>query len=249
MNWRPAACAMLLWLPAAGAQAETAWIADRLQAGLHEDRTAASTVLVLLSSGTAVEVLERDAALVKVRTSGGNEGWIDAMYLSDEKPAVVLLADVEAARADAVHELEAANERIDELQAALQSSHQQATEAGSAGTGPGQVQSAAFEAPVNSETLREMQRLAEENQRVKQQLAEAEAAAAMAIERMEAQPAETPPPASPVDTRAHFLLALVEWNRWQWLALAGSLLLVFALGLLTAESGIRRRHGGFHVRV
>lgn len=235
------------------AGAEPAWISDRLQAGLHEQPDPASTVLMLLSSGTPVEVLEREGGLARVRTESGSEGWVDAMYLSEEQPSALLLAEVEAARAEAVAELEAAHEHIATLEADLErvaalADVREADEQRPAG-GNG-VQSASFEAPINSETLREMQRLAEENQRIKQQLAEAEATATMALEQLEAAPvAAAAEPASANAAQAHFLLALRHWNPWEWLALASTLLLAFGTGLWLSELGVRRRHGGFRLRV
>ena len=238
-----------LLLAAGAAGADTAWISDRLQAGLHEAPDPSSTVLTLLSTGTPVEVLERD----------GIEGWLDAMYLSDDKPDALVLAEVEAARADAVAELESARSRIEDLEAQLAAFDAAAADElaageqgdGGAAGGANGVRAASFEAPVNSETLREMQRLAEENQRVRQRLAEAEAAAAMALEQVERAPPE-PPPRQSETTRggyAHYLLAVRDWSHWEWLALGSALLLVFGLGAWISDMGVRRRHGGFRVRV
>ena len=245
--------ALGLLMQAASVSADTAWVSDRLQAGLHEERDGASTVLVLLPTGTEVEVLEVDDGVAFVRTTSGTEGWVDAQYLSETRPAALLLADAESARAQADEALAAASNRIAELEAqlsAVQEAAEQATaDAGAAGP---QVQSSSFAAPVNSETLRELQRVAEENQRLRQQLAESDAAAEMALERLQQVAAEpVVEPALPVVavTYDHYLLALRDWTPWQWLIVASTLLLFFSLGLWSADTGVRRRHGGFRLRV
>ena len=206
----------------------------------------------VLPSGTEVEVLKRDGALVHVRTASGSEGWVDAQYLSEEKPAALLLADAEAARTEAERALQAADERIQALESELAAARQASAAAGEAAPGDAApaVQGPAFEAPVNSETLRELQGLAEENQRLKQQLAESEAAADMALERLQAA-AETARPPTPVLAADydHYLLALRDWTPWEWLLLASALLLFFGLGLWSAEAGVRHRHGGFRLRI
>ena len=232
-----------LLMQAGAAMADTAWVSDRLKAGLHAEPTASSTVLTLLPAGTEVEVLERDGSVVYVVTADGVEGWLDAQYLSDERPAVLLLAD-------AGMELEAANGRIAELESDLSAARQATAEAAEGGP---EVRSASFDAPINSETLRELQRVAEENQRLKQQLAESDAAAEMALERLELVSAE--PVAEPPQTPAagasygHYLYALRDWSAWQWLVLASTVLLCFSLGLWSADAGVRRRHGGFRLRL
>ena len=238
---------------AATAAGDMAWVSDRLQAGLHEERSGTSTVLALLPSGAEVEVLERDGAFVFVRSASGSEGWMDAQYLSEQKPAALLLADAEAASAEAAAALETANGRIAELEVELADAKQAVADT-AAETAVPPVQSASFEAPVNSETLRELQTLAEENRGLKQRLAESEAAAAMALERLQAAAEEphadtlAPPPvlAAGYD---HYLLALRDWSYWQWLILGSTMLLFFALGVWSVDTGVRRRHGGFRLRV
>ena len=241
MNLRRALLMVLLSLSATASFADSAWVSDRLQVGLHEEPTGTSTVLALLPSGTEVEVLKRDGALVHVRTASGSEGWVDAQYLSEEKPAALLLADAEAARTEAERALQAADERIQALESELAAARQASAAAGEAAPGDAApaVQGPAFEAPVNSETLRELQGLAEENQRLKQQLAESEAAA---------ETARPPTPVLAADYD-HYLLALRDWTPWEWLLLASALLLFFGLGLWSAEAGVRHRHGGFRLRI
>ena len=78
----------LLW--AGPLPAETAFVTDRLLLGVHESKSLDAAVLRLLESGDAVEVLERDGELARVRTSRGREGWVDGRYLSAVAPAAAL---------------------------------------------------------------------------------------------------------------------------------------------------------------
>ena len=49
-----------------------------------------------LVSGTPLEVVERNSNYARVRTSGGQEGWVKSAYLVDEKPAQLRVAELEA---------------------------------------------------------------------------------------------------------------------------------------------------------
>ena len=213
--------AVLLFAVCATAHADTAWVVDRLQLGLHESDSTGSPVLALLESGSAVEVLERNGELARVRIESGAEGWVDAAYISDSKPAALLLVETEAARLQAVDELEAARQQVATLQATL----------ASAGTPAmaGAIQSASGQQPVSSHAMREMQRLQEDNQRLRQVLAQAEA--------------------NPAAAHAHYLVALLDWSLWPWLLLVSLLVLAVAGGAWMSDFGVRRRHGGFRLRI
>ena len=60
--------AYLLLLGPVGAAAETAYVGDRLLLGIHETKTLDSAIIKLLPSGTAVDLLERDGPLARVRS-------------------------------------------------------------------------------------------------------------------------------------------------------------------------------------
>jgi SH3 domain protein len=73
-----------------------AYITDKLVAGLYKENKVSEKPLKALSSGTPVEVIERKDGFIKVRTSDGTIGWVEATYLTDEKPAKSLLLDTQA---------------------------------------------------------------------------------------------------------------------------------------------------------
>src|SRR5690606_40383264 len=61
---------------AAAAQAETAYVTDILQLGLHQASDTSDRPFQNLTSGTRLEILERTALYARVRTDEGAEGWV-----------------------------------------------------------------------------------------------------------------------------------------------------------------------------
>lgn len=97
-----------LWGTAAPAQAETAYISDRLTVPLRSGPSNANRILHRgLPSGTRMEILSRDegSGFVQIRTNRGTEGWLPEQYLVSEPIAR--------------DQLVAANRRIDELTATI----------------------------------------------------------------------------------------------------------------------------------
>jgi len=80
---------------AATAGAQTMYVVDKLMVGLHEGKDQASTLLKALPTGTPLEVLERDDKFAKVRAPDGTTGWMEAGYLMKQKPAQLLILEVE----------------------------------------------------------------------------------------------------------------------------------------------------------
>jgi len=87
--------ALLSSLPWAGF-AETAYVTDRLLAAVYRDKAQDSTVLEVLPTGAALTVLSRDGDFARVRTASGIVGWVDVNYLMSEKPAQLVLMELEA---------------------------------------------------------------------------------------------------------------------------------------------------------
>jgi SH3 domain protein len=81
---------------AAPAEAETAYVTDSLRLGLHRAEDTSDRPFENLVSGTPLEVMERNSNYARVRTSGGQEGWVKSAYLVDEKPAQLRVAELEA---------------------------------------------------------------------------------------------------------------------------------------------------------
>ncbi|HEX7081109.1 MAG TPA: TIGR04211 family SH3 domain-containing protein [Gammaproteobacteria bacterium] len=120
-RWLPSACIALCL--AAPAWAETVYVTDILQLGIHHAPDTSDKPFDVLVSGTPLEVLERSGFYARVRTPDGREGWVKSGYVVTEKPARRRLAELEAeldrlrlqlAEAEAARELaEQASERLD----------------------------------------------------------------------------------------------------------------------------------------
>jgi SH3 domain protein len=81
-----AAAALLL---ASTAYAEPAWVTDQFEITLRSGPSTNNAIQLMVSSGTRLEVLERDAesGYTRVMTQGGTEGWVLTRYLMNEASA------------------------------------------------------------------------------------------------------------------------------------------------------------------
>ena len=77
----------LLLAGAGPARAETLFVTDSLNIGLHSEADIDSPITGLVPGGTALTVLARNGELAEVRAANGPSGWIDGRYLVTEKPA------------------------------------------------------------------------------------------------------------------------------------------------------------------
>ena len=214
-------------------RAETLYVGGVIEAGIHAAPDIASPILGLLPTGSRVEVLERQETMLRARTADGVEGWMDARLLAESLPGSERVRELE-------NELAGAQAALADAQARLV-----AAEAAAPGTTPARDD----EQAIPSDALREMQLLAEENQRLKQEVAELEAMQRMSLEQQRrvneeaaAAPATAPPgAATPRD------LAPTRWESWHLVLVASVLLLAFSTGGWLVDWSIRRRHGGFRI--
>ena len=94
INKGPAALLLSTMLFASAASAETAWVSDEFEITLRSGPSTSNAIELMLSSGTELEILERDAetGYSRVRTGGGTEGWVLTRYLMNEPAARQQLA-------------------------------------------------------------------------------------------------------------------------------------------------------------
>lgn len=78
------------------AYAETLYVIDRVVIGLRAEPIEGAAVVKSVDTGTALEVLERQENLVRVREPRGTEGWVDARYLVAQPPARVQTQELQA---------------------------------------------------------------------------------------------------------------------------------------------------------
>jgi len=71
------------------AVAEDAWVSDQFEVMLRTGPSTSNAIERMLPSGTALDVLETDAAAgySRVQTSAGTEGWVLSRYLMSEPSA------------------------------------------------------------------------------------------------------------------------------------------------------------------
>lgn len=86
---------LLMALPLAAA-ADTAYVTDNLQLGLHRAADTSDRAFRTLESGQALEVLERDRYYAHVRLPDGTIGYVKAAYLVGDKPAKLIVAETRA---------------------------------------------------------------------------------------------------------------------------------------------------------
>jgi SH3 domain protein len=71
------------------ARSASAWVSDEFEITLRSGPSTTNAIQLMVSSGTELEVLERDAeaGYTRVQTQGGTEGWVLTRYLMNEASA------------------------------------------------------------------------------------------------------------------------------------------------------------------
>lgn len=165
--------AVLLTASALSARAETAWVSDELIINFRSIPANNGRILKLLPAGTQLEVLERqpEGDWARVRTQGGDVGWVEQQYL--------LRQPVAAQRLEAANrEVERLTRTVTDLReqlAGVQAARSEAEQSSSSLTGEVSrlEQELAELKRVSSsalETAAENQRLNELNARLRQEL-------------------------------------------------------------------------------
>jgi len=85
----------LLLLPLA-AFAESAYVTDTLQLGLHQAEDTSDRPFRSLDSGQAMEVLSRTRYYAHIQLPDGTQGYVKANFLVDSKPAKLIVAETQA---------------------------------------------------------------------------------------------------------------------------------------------------------
>ncbi len=253
---QPCALTLFLWLSVvtAPAGAETVYVADRFEIGVHESTNFDSVIVAVIPSGTSLEVITRDGEFVEVRTPDSTRGWVDARYVVSEKPSVALLEE----RDD---ELREAEQSLGTVRAEVEVLRQRITElrrdaATAARISPGVATAVPLAPNEDSAKLeqarRERANLAEENRQLKIHIADMEAlqiASAMPAANSESKEKQ----ATAMEGggkgiwRGSLIDAARTWTRWHWLLLGSALLLAFTAGGYVVDWWSRRRHGGFRL--
>lgn len=97
----------LTLLPALVA-AETAYVTDTLQLGLHRAADTSDRPFRSLDSGQELEILSRTTYYANVRLPDGTEGYVKAGFLVNDRPAKLIVAETMAERDRVAADLEEA---------------------------------------------------------------------------------------------------------------------------------------------
>ncbi|MGI9335937.1 MAG: SH3 domain-containing protein [Gammaproteobacteria bacterium] len=276
--------------------AETVYVSQALKLAVHEKASLDSAVIRLVPMGASLELLQRKGPISHVRIGNGVAGWVQSTSLTDQPPATAAPQTDESAQLIGIRaELKdmeqraiiaetklltlnatgAATQRREEDPAPdtgeAQASESSETDTPADGANDPGPREPTPSAPVtmDSEALRDLERLALENQRLRAQLK----AAGVDADAPSTNPADVASAAGIADAaRNHAdpndeesgalgkMMASVlgdgeagpvewlpAWNRWQWLFSLSGVLLAFALGAWIVDASVRRRMGGFSV--
>ncbi len=102
------------------AQAETAYITERLSVPLNPVPDEIGPPLKRLEAGSALEVLQREERYVRVRDRQGVEGWIDARFLATEPPARLQVGRLQEELSKARKDLSDTQARLKQIETALE---------------------------------------------------------------------------------------------------------------------------------
>jgi SH3 domain protein len=89
--------ALLLLITPLVAVAETAYVTDNLRLGLHQAADTSDRAFRTLESGQELEIISRDRNYANVRLPDGTPGNVKVAYLVFDKPAKLIVAEVQAA--------------------------------------------------------------------------------------------------------------------------------------------------------
>ena len=119
--------AALLFAMLAGpaALAEPAWVSDEFEIMLRSGPSTSNAIQLMVSSGTRLEVLERDAetGYSRVRTAGGTEGWVLTRYLMNEPSAREQLETLSSQLTNATSRGSSLNSQLTSIRAEYESAN------------------------------------------------------------------------------------------------------------------------------
>jgi hypothetical protein len=102
-----------------GVRAETAYVTDMLQLGVHRAPDTSDRAFTFLKSADSLEVLERNIFYARVRLVDGREGWVRTTFLVDEPPPRLRVETVENERDQVAADLEKLRGRFDQQKTKL----------------------------------------------------------------------------------------------------------------------------------
>lgn len=96
------------------AYAETVYVTDKVLLGVYKAK-GQSELIKVVPTGTPLEILEKDGSNARVRDPEGVEGWVDASYLVNNKPAQLQILDLTDKHRQATKELKKSMAEVEKL--------------------------------------------------------------------------------------------------------------------------------------
>lgn len=121
------AIGVLALMPLAVA-AETAYVTDTLQLGLHQAEDTSDRPFRNLDSGQEMEVLSRTRYYANIQLPDGTQGYVKAGFLVTDKPAKLIVAETQAEVDRLSAELEESKQAFAAPAATIDALKQQATD-------------------------------------------------------------------------------------------------------------------------
>ena len=114
-------------LAASTALAQSAWVTDQFEITLRSGPSTSNAIQLMVSSGTRLEVIERDAdsGYTHVRTQGGTEGWVLTRYLMNEASAREQLENLTGQLTNATSRGSSLNSQLGAIKGQYDSANQQ----------------------------------------------------------------------------------------------------------------------------
>ncbi len=103
------------------ARAETLYVDDITELNVRQGKGINYNIIGTLTAGEAVEMITFSSGWTKIRLPDGREGWVASRYLSKNKPAGVLVTDLEKQLESVKQQLRAASAENTRLAAENQS--------------------------------------------------------------------------------------------------------------------------------
>jgi SH3 domain protein len=108
--------------------AETAYVTDQLRLGLHRAEDTSDRSFRTLQSGQQLEILSQTRNYAQVRLPDGTVGHVKVAYLVTEKPAALMVAEMQAENERLQQELEKTKSQFAGPAATIGALEQQVTE-------------------------------------------------------------------------------------------------------------------------
>jgi SH3 domain protein len=108
--------------------AETAYVTDQLRLGLHRVEDTSDRSFRTLQSGQQLEILSQTRNYAQVRLPDGTVGYVKVAYLVTEKPAALIVAEMQADNERLQQELEKTKSQFAGPAATIGALEQQVTE-------------------------------------------------------------------------------------------------------------------------